>query len=167
MYRHIYCWASIKSKADLYFKWWCLCDVWVGLISHPVSACGRLGRRLKEITGRSCTSSMSLTCSEKGNRGWRDWKGNAPFDRNGTPGGRKGAGGLWSWPLVSALGWPQHSIQPEMAGRGARCPQRAFRPHRSIMVEAERLGWGSAPLLPVISLWRQPESSNNKQKHTE
>lgn len=47
-----------------------LCCICVGLISHPLSACGWLGRRQQEITGRSCTGSMSLTCSEKGNGGW-------------------------------------------------------------------------------------------------
>ncbi|GLD59345.1 uncharacterized protein AKAME5_002892500 [Lates japonicus] len=46
----------------------------MGVISHPLSPCGRLGRRLMQITGRSCTHSTSLTCSQKGNGVWREWE---------------------------------------------------------------------------------------------
>lgn len=146
------------------------CGVRMGLLHHPLSLCGRLRRRPKEITGRSCTGFMSLTRSEKGNRGWRGWKGNVPFVRNGTPGGKKWAGGLWRGSLVSALGWPLRSIRPDMAGRRARCSQRAGRPRRSIMGEEEWSQLGLSPTAPThITVqtarvnWLYP----NKQANTE
>lgn len=61
-----------------------------------------------------------------------------PLSKNGTPGGRKWAGGLWSWTLVSALGQFHRSIRLKTAGNGARGPQRACKPRLSIMSEEER-----------------------------
>lgn len=140
--------TPIKSKADFHIKWVSDCVVDETDLS-PFLPVWATGEEAEEITGRSSTSFMSLTCSEKGNGGWSEWKGNVPFVRNGTPGGRKWAGGLWNWPLVSALGWPLRSIWPEMAGSRARCPQRACGPRRSIMGEEESgVGWGPAPTTP-------------------
>lgn len=61
-----------------------------------------------------------------------------PLSKNGTPGGRKWAGGLWSWTLVSALGRFHRSIRLKTAGNGARGPLRACKPRIPIMRRRRR-----------------------------
>lgn len=132
--------------------WWC--GVWMGLISYPLSPCGGdWGGGCSVFTGRSCTHTTSLTCSQKGNEVWREWKkGMCPSSNvkhQVTGSGQEEA--FEDDPLLPVLGWTRQSIQAgQGCGEGSQVPPEGPGVHADLIWAKRTMesAGGSASVLP-------------------
>lgn len=134
----------------------------MGLTSYPLSPCGRLGRRLKSVRREELHILNVLNLFAEGQRSAEGMeKGMYPWTKmkhQVTGSGQEQA--FEDDPLLPVQGWTRQSIQARDAGRGARCPRRAWRPRSSNMGEGDNgVSWVLGLGALVVSVIRWPAST--------